>query len=287
LSVGRGLQPGIQLVCPACRTSSGGGLEVRRLSAGAPGTLGCACGAVYPIVDGIPIVRRDLAAWLATEGPETLRRRDLPPAVEEILVEGTGGAVARNDALAKVYGQPISGGLRHWMEARAREFEGTVLELGSGLGLTGRTDVVALDHNFGLLRLHRGWARVCADAGDPPFLAGSFDVVILANVLDACANPGLVLAQADALLAPGGRLVVTCAFAFHESITPRAHWFDAAGLDAALRGEAPLGTYAVAGHTIVEHAADLAWPLALSPRLSHVHSVDVWTTRKPASPEVS
>jgi SAM-dependent methyltransferase/uncharacterized protein YbaR (Trm112 family) len=279
----------VPLVCPACRgpVPNGAGLQVRLLATGEPGTLACACGAMFPVVDGVPIVRRDLGAWLASEGPEALRRGDLPPALERILVEGTGGAVARNDSLVSVYSQTPAGGLQRWLLERAATFEGAILEMGSGLGVTGRRDVLAVDHNFGLLRRHRAWARVCADAADPPFLAESFDVVVLANVLDSCADPGLVLAQADALLAPGGHLVVTCAFAFQEGVTPRERWFDASALDLALRGETELGGYRIAGHTVVEHVPNLDWPLALSPRLSHVHAADAWVTRKPEPPEAA
>lgn len=277
----------VPLVCPACRGTSAEGLQVKLLATGEPGTLACTCGAAFPIVDGVPIVRRDLAAWLASEGPDALRRHDLPPACERILVEGTGGAVARNDALLSVYATPSDGALQRWLRDKCAALEGSVLELGSGIGVTGRRDVVAIDHNLGLLRRHRAWARVCADAGDPPFLAESFDAVVLANLLDSCVDPGLVLAQADALLVPGGTMIVTCGFAFQESVTPRERWFDAEALELALLGERPLGGWPFSGHVIEEHVSDLEWPLALSSRLTHVHTVDAWVTRKPMPPEAA
>jgi len=97
----------------------------------------------------------------------------------------------------------------------------------------------------------------------------------------------VVLAQADALLVPGGVLVVTCAFAFQPAITPRERWFDAADLELALRGERPLAGVSIPGHVVEEHLPNLAWPLALSERLSHVHTVDAWVTRKPSPPEAA
>jgi SAM-dependent methyltransferase len=142
--------------------------------------------------------------------------------------------------------------------------------------------VVALDCAFAPLRRNASGLRVCADAGDPPFGPSSFDAVVLANVLDACADPGLVLAQADALLAPGGTLVVTCAFAFQPTVTPRARWFDADALDAALHDGAPLGGWSIAPYAPVRAEHSVAWPLQVSSRTTHVHRVDVRVCRKRA-----
>ncbi len=223
------------MVCPACRGPHGAqGLDVVD-----DDVLGCACEARYPVVDGIPLVFRDLDAWLASEGVEALRRHDLPSGVDRILTRGAGGSLARNAALVAAYAEPQACALRDWLARVGATLGGSILEVGSGCGALGRSDVVAVDHNLALLRRHPSRLRLCADAGDPPFVAESFDAVVLANVLDSCADPALVLAQAQALVRPGGVLVVTCAFAFNESVTPRARWFDAAWLGGALRGTPP------------------------------------------------
>jgi SAM-dependent methyltransferase len=265
------------LVCPVCRHFEAGALHVRTL-APTGGLLTCACGAAFPLVDGIPIVHRDLDAWLAGEGAEALRRADLPPEVDARILAGTGGAVARNAALLAVYRASREGPLQDWLRERCAALSGSVLELGSGVGVTGRADGVALDHNLGLLRAHPG-ARVCGDAADPPFLPASFDAIVCANLLDSCADPGLVLAQADALLRPGGTLVVTCAYAFQDTITPRARRFTPAELAAALDGRAPFLGYTLE-HRLVHQEDGLRWPLHISERLVHEHAVHGLITEK-------
>lgn len=267
------------LVCPACRRLVDGALHVRLLSDTEPGLLGCACGARYPVVDGIPIVLRDLAAWLEGEGAEALRRADLPDACARLIAEGAGGALARNDALVATYERSREGELQDWLRARGAALEGRVLELGAGLGGLDRDDHVALDLNLALLRRNRARQRVCGDAADPPFLGGDFDAVVVANLLDSCRDPAVVLAQADALLRPGGRLIVTCAYAFQDSITPRAHRFSPADLRAALDGERPFLGYFLP-HRLVEEAPRLAWPLVVSDRTRHVHAVQALVSVK-------
>lgn len=269
--------PAVVLVCPACRRVDGGDLHVRTLTS-AEGAVECACGARYPVVDGVPIVVRDVDAWLAGEGAEALRRHDLPAPLARRLALASGGALARNASLLEVYSGSREGPLQEWLRAVVGALPGRVLELGAGLGACDRVDVVALDHNLGLLRHHPG-QRVCADAADPPFLPGAFDAVVLPNLLDSCAEPGLVLAQADALLRPGGRLVVTCAYAFQEAITSRSRRFGPDDLRGALDGRTPFLGYTL-GQRLLEEVDPIAWPLRLSERLVHTHSVHALISEK-------
>lgn len=272
-----------RLVCPACRHVAAGVLHVRELEPPeAPHALiRCACGRNHPVVDGIPVVFRDTDAYLAQETPALLRRRDLPDDVAAHLDARAPDPLARDASLLRTYTASHDGPLQEWLRSRCADLGPRVLELGSGLGVTGRSDVVALDHAFALLREHPSSQRVCADAGDPPFDAASFDAVVLANVLDACADPGLVLAQADALLVPGGTLVVTCAYAFQPTVTPRARWFDSDALEAALFDGAPLAGWQVRPYARVEVARGLRWPLRVGPRTVHEHAADAFVTRKP------
>jgi len=269
-----------RLVCPACRRFVNGALVSRSLEE-ADGLLACACGARYPVVDGVPIVFRDVDGWLAGEGAEALRRADLPDAVTRRILAGAGGALARNTSLVDVYERSRRGPLQDWLRAEVGALKGAVLEIGAGLGATDRPDIVALDHNLALVRRHAG-IRVCGDAADPPFGPASFDAVVLANVLDSTADPAIVLAQADALLRPGGTLVVTCAYAFSDTITPPARRFGPEALLAALDGQAPFGPWPL-HHHIVRATDGIEWPLALGERLRHVHAVHAVISRKAAS----
>lgn len=237
----------------------------------------CACGATYPAIDGIPMVFRELDAWLASEGAEVLRRTDLGEA-GAFLAESSGGALRRNSSLVAVYQRSREGALQDWLRARVGGLAGSILELGAGLGC-GRSDTTALDANFALLRHHPSTNKVCADAGDPPFIGGVFSAVVLANLLDSVADPALVLAQADGLLKPGGILVVTCAFAFQDDITPRAARFSPADLLGGLRGEHPFGGYPFQ-YSLDEVVDRIEWPLWLSDRTRHVHDVLAIVARK-------
>ena len=75
------------VVCPGCRTLApdGSRLDVRTLER-AGELLRCACGRCYPVIDGVPIVLADPAAFLRAEIASVVER-DLDPAVMAALVE--------------------------------------------------------------------------------------------------------------------------------------------------------------------------------------------------------
>lgn len=257
------------LVCPVCRRVEAGALRVEELRPVDEG-LGCVCGAWFPVVDGIPVVLRKLDEWLATEAPELLRRPEVP----RRLVQAVGGVVARNRKLAEVYARPLPSPLRSWLAEHVAALPRPVVELGAGLG---HPDTLAIDLNFALLRA-RGNGLV-ADAADPPLRAGCARSVVLANLLDACRDPGLTLAQADALLAPGGTMIITCPYTFHDEVTPPAGRFDADMLRGALQGRSWFG-YRLATRLIEEHDG-LAWRLRVGPRAEHMFQVHVLVGEKP------
>lgn len=72
------------LVCPGCRTLSGDRLDVRTIERDGD-VLACECGRRYPIVDEVPIVMKDPAAYLRAE-IATIVERDLAPEVAATLV---------------------------------------------------------------------------------------------------------------------------------------------------------------------------------------------------------
>jgi len=84
------------LVCPTCRRLEAGALvdrplvlgEVHAEAAGRPwqGMLCCpGCGTRYPIVDGVPVVLRDVAGWIRAQERSLLWRDDLAPGLASWL----------------------------------------------------------------------------------------------------------------------------------------------------------------------------------------------------------
>lgn len=218
------------------------------------------CGQVYPVVEGTPIVLRDVDAWLQQEAPSLLCRADLPPPLLARLIAGAGGSLRRDLRLGEVYARSQRGPLQDWMRAQARAATGDTVDLGCGSAVYQEPRILGLDLNWALLRGYAG-RRVLADACDPPFAAARFDTVLLFNLLDSCRDPFLLLQQADALVRPGGALVLSCAFAWQDEITPPRLQIDEAFL---------LGYLAHRGYTLAE-SQDLAWPLQVSARTRHEH----------------
>ncbi len=65
----------------------------------------------------------------------------------------------------------------------------------------------------------QGVTVVVGDAHDPPLGPASADMVLALNVLDNVRDPLLVLGQLDAVLRPGGLLIVGSPFAWNDAIT--------------------------------------------------------------------
>ena len=53
---------------------------------------------------------------------------------------------------------------------------------------------------------------------------GSFDVVLMANLVDRLPDPRRCLERLPGLVAPGGQLVIASPFTWLEEYTPREHW---------------------------------------------------------------
>ena len=220
---------GISLVCPVCRGVGPDGV-FRAAPLGPAGAgLGCpACGAAFPVVDGVPIVLRDTDAWLRDELPTVLAREGLPAEVEARLLRG-GGPVARSRARRAAYRASGDGPFQDAARAALAGLSGRVLELGCGTGWHGVPGLLGVDLDWILLGDYPG-RRLLADALEPPLPGAAFDAVVALNLLDSCRDPALLLQQMDALLAPGGVLVLASPFAWDAAITPPAAWLDAASV---------------------------------------------------------
>ena len=92
------------------------------------------------------------------------------------------------------------------------------LDLGAGSGRIGRAFVeakdcyVGVDYSFAMLREFRARSSAAcliqADGGQLPFPDGSFDVVLLMQVLSGAQNPRRLLSEAVRVIARGGFVVV-------------------------------------------------------------------------------
>ena len=241
----------IPLVCPRCRRSVDGHLVRAQLRMGDGGLVCPACQALHPVVDGVPILFRDLDAWLEHRRGAVLARRDLPPAVLERL----GAPRSPTRGYEQVGGELVAA-----VRELVAGLEGEVLDLGCGVGWHGRTDVVGVDQDFDMCRAYPGPA-VCGDAADPPFDGDRFDAVLLLNILDSCQHSGLVLAQADALLRPGGSLLIACAYAFDDR--PEARF-----TPEQLRQK-------LIGYEVLLEEEALTWRLQVGPRRAFEYSCEL------------
>lgn len=136
---------------------------------------------------------------------------------------------------------------------------GRVLDVGTGTGrmmqlLADRAErTVGLDSSHSMLSVARAnleragvrnWELRQGDVHSPPLDPGSFDLVVIHQVLHYLDDPGRAVAEAGRLVAPGGRLlVVDFAPHQHDFLRAAAHrrlgfthgqlidWFDQAGFD--------------------------------------------------------
>lgn len=289
----------LALVCPRCRR----GAKAHRLAlaevatregeAVLQGVLAClGCGARYPILDGVPCVLRDLGGWLADARSAALWRDDLAPCVaalvESVLPLGAVYAQTRADLAAYLDSHFGEGGSPLLEEARAGE--GALrLDLGCATGgLTaelahGAALAVGLDTRLDFLRAAR--ARVPAalfvagDALDPPFEPGVFSTVAAWNLLDNVSVPFHLLGQADALLAPGGLLLLSTPYAYGPLTEPGEQIDGVAQLRAILEGRAP-GPVPLA-YTILREVDGVPWRLRVGARKVSEFSLHVLRARKP------
>ncbi len=110
-------------------------------------------------------------------------------------------------------------------------------------------------------------SRVSFETGDAMNLRddlGTFDVVLMANLIDRLTEPQRCLAQLPALFNAGGQLVITSPYTWLEDFTPRANWLCPTldGLGAALEPHFALTSTRELPFLIREHARKFQWSIA-------------------------
>lgn len=210
--------PRLAFVCPRCR----------RPVADAPDGYRCdPCGASYPVVSGIPDFRVAPDPWIGLEDDRAKALRLEAATVGRGFEDTVRAYWAMTPTTPAPYAARFVAHVidadrraREWLAANAREDDvapdGPWLDLGCGTGdlaaaAPGRP-VVGIDIALRWLVVARkrpGWdpvARplVCCCAEALPFVDASFGRVLSLGLLEHCADPDPIAAEARRVLRPGG-----------------------------------------------------------------------------------
>lgn len=125
-------------------------------------------------------------------------------------------------------------------------------------------------------------AWVQGDLAVPPFEAECFSVVVALSLLDSVPDPLVALGQLDALLAPGGLLVVGTPYHWEPAAVDPAAWWDdgAAVLRAALAGRCPALPHLA--YDVTDEADGMPWTLPGHARVAHCYLLHMVAARKGA-----
>ncbi len=126
---------------------------------------------------------------------------------------------------------------------------------------------------------------VQGDLLDPPFEAETFSAVLAVSLLDTVPEPFVALGQLDALLAPGGLLLLATPYAWDARVTPPAGWLCGPGAS----GAGTVRALLAGGHPALPHlryevlreSRRLPWAVPGHDRLVFRYFLDVLLARKP------
>ena len=292
-----GLAEQATLICPRCRRPGAeSSLELGRVLTRdgdfvLEGFLVCSsstCGMAYPILDGVPVVLKNIEAWWAAERPKLssvscdaaemgayfkeLGRGDVDRYAARCLL-GTymdvhyGALDGAPSALAAWAGGFWERVIEMARPERAARY-GHALDLGCSVGrytfeLARLSELaVGMDLSFDAVAAAAGCQRtrtvaygrrthgfcfetvrssyvppqnvlfLVGDVLEPPFAAESFDLVAGLNLLDNVKLPLVALGQMDALLRPGGDLVLCSPYEWRTDICESAEWLEGEAVDA-------------------------------------------------------
>jgi SAM-dependent methyltransferase len=125
---------------------------------------------------------------------------------------------------------------------------------------------------------------VQGDLVSPPFEAEVFPLVVAVSLLDTVPDPLFALGQLDALLAPGGLLLLATSYHWEVPVTPPVDWWsDNAATGSQFLRTTLLGRNPVLPHLsykILREAPRISWSLPGHSRVVHKYFLDALIARK-------
>jgi len=176
------------------------------------------CLSIFPIIDNTSIILLDFAAWFAQQGDMILLRKDLSAEQYNFFLQYPGPLRDTQKHLYRYLHAPKSP-LHKWLQHELESLDGNIVDLGCGIGLHDRKDIVGIDLNWTLLERYPG-EKIIADIFALPFITQQMDAVLLINIFDSLSHPFALLQQADALLKKGGTILFASPFCWDDHITP-------------------------------------------------------------------
>lgn len=122
---------------------------------------------------------------------------------------------------------------RNFQEVIGIDYSHRFVAAAESIRTTGGIDYLRIDEGEKTTRLRASLpdgvdpARIRFEQGDAQALRdglGTFDAVLMANLIDRLRNPLLCLQRLPNLVRPGGLLVLTSPYTWMEEYTPRTHW---------------------------------------------------------------
>jgi len=202
---------------------------------------------------------KDLATWFSHQGTQVLLRSDLSPAHYNFLLQLPGTLRDAQKQLYRYLHAPKSP-LHSWLETELEVLQGSIIDLGCGIGLHHRKDILGIDLNWSLIQHYPG-KKMIADIFALPFQPKQFDAVLLLNIFDSITHPYALLQQADALLKNQGTILFSSPFCWEDQITDIGEQKNYTWVK---------GFFLSAGYDITEEQHD--WFLQLTPNSYTTHT---------------
>ena len=198
--------------CPKCHPTQNAKLQQTESG------MQCShCHFVYPQIDETLLLLAEHDRWLSSQGLMMLLRKDLSEESSNFLLHHSKELRFAQKQLYS-YLSASKGTLHQWVNKHLENQKGIIVDLGCGIGLHNRSDIIGVDANWTLLSRYPG-KKIIADISNPPFFANSIDCILLLNVIDSYESPYMLLQQVDALLRKGGTILLSSPFTWDDEVT--------------------------------------------------------------------